>query len=345
LLQILVFSHFINNGLFDTNFDLKEILFSCYDSPAVLERMHSMGCAKAGKQNKIKSKSNTMQVYLNGEFIEQKQAKISVSDRGFVFGDGVYEVTRVVDGRFFMEEEHLSRLDEGLRGLRINLPEEIRNSIPELSRELLKINGHTEGEATVYLQITRGAAFPRTHEFPDPPVTPSIYLASGPFKAHTALHESGVDAITVMDVRWSRCNLKTVNLLPNTMAKQQAKEAGVNSAVMVRDGVITESPNANIFCAKDGVLYTYPASPYILNGITRRAVLRIAEERGIAVVHEPVRYDELSEIDELFFSGTTTDIQPVTMIDGKPVGSGKPGSVTRAVQEGYRELLYQKAEV
>jgi D-alanine transaminase len=286
-----------------------------------------------------------MQVYLNGEFIDQDKAKVSVADRGFVFGDGVYEVTRVVDGRFFMENEHLERLDEGLRGLKIDLDKSMREQIPAISRELLEKNGHTEGEATVYLQVTRGAAIPRTHEFPATPVKPTVYLASGQFKPHTKLHEEGVDAISVMDVRWSRCNLKTINLLPNTLAKQQAKEAGVNSAIMVRDGVITESPNANIFCAKDGVLYTYPASPYILNGITRRAVLGIAEERGIRVIHEPVRFDELHEIDELFFSGTTTDIQPVTVIDGKPVGSGKTGAVVRAIQEGYKEMLYQKTEV
>ncbi len=286
-----------------------------------------------------------MQVYLNGEFVEQEEAKVSVADRGFVFGDGVYEVTRIVDGRFIMENEHLGRLEEGLNGLKINLHKSVFEQIPVISRELLTKNGHLEGEATVYLQVTRGASVPRTHEFPSPPVEPTVYLSSAPFKPHTKLHEEGVDAISVMDVRWSRCNLKTINLLPNTMAKQQAKEAGVNSAVMVRDGVITESPNANIFCAKDGVLYTYPASPYILNGITRRAVLKIAEQSGIPVIYEPVRFDELHEIDELFFSGTTTDIQPVTVIDGKPVGSGKPGDVERAIQEGYSELLYQKAEV
>jgi D-alanine transaminase len=281
-----------------------------------------------------------MQVYLNGEFTDQKTAAVSVSDRGFVFGDGVYEVTRIVNGKFFMENEHLERLDEGLRGLKINLSDSVRNRIPEISRELLKRNGHTEGEATVYLQVTRGAAFPRTHEFPDPEVSPTVFLSSGPFKPHTKMHEEGVDAITVPDVRWSRCNLKTVNLLPNTMAKQQAKAAGVNSAVMIRDGVITESPNANIFCARDGVLYTYPASNYILNGITRRAVLKIAAEAGIPVVQEPVRLDDLYELDDLFYSGTTTDIQPVVNVDGKPIGTGKPGSVVRKIQEGYKKLLY-----
>lgn len=281
-----------------------------------------------------------MQVYLNGEFLEQKKAAISVADRGFVFGDGVYEVTRIINGKFFQEEEHLIRLDEGLKGLKINLNENIRNSIPEISRDLIKRNGHTEGESTVYLQITRGAAFPRTHTFPDPEVPASIYLSSGSFAPHKKLHESGVEVITVPDVRWTRCNLKTINLLPNTLAKQQAKEAGVNSAVMIRDGVVTESPNANIFGVKDGELHTFPASNYILNGITRRVVIDIANSLNIPIVTEPVRQDDLYDMDELFFTGTTTDIQPIIKVDGRKIGSGKPGEIVRSVQKEYNNRLY-----
>ncbi|PWN06142.1 aminotransferase class IV [Rhodohalobacter mucosus] len=281
-----------------------------------------------------------MIVYLNGKFLEQQKAAVSVADRGFIFGDGIYEVIRVVEGKFIMENEHLSRLDEGLNGLRIRLDEDIRTSIPEIGRELLKKNGHLTGEATVYLQVTRGAATPRTHEFPIDPVEPTLFMSTKPFKPHKKLHEMGTDAITLPDVRWMRCNLKTINLLPNTLAKQAAKDAGVNSAVMIRDGVITESPNANIFCVKNGVLHTFPSSNYILNGITRRAVLNIASQEEIPLVQEPVRLEEIAIIEELFFSGTTTDIQPVTVIDGKPVGNGKPGPVTRKIQKAYGKMLY-----
>jgi D-alanine transaminase len=281
-----------------------------------------------------------MEVYLNGSYLNQKEAAVSVADRGFVFGDGVYEVTRVVNGTFFMEEAHLERLDEGLRGLKIELSEEMRNQIPVISRELLKRNGHTEGEATVYLQVTRGAAFPRTHTFPEPAVEPTVYLSTGIFTPHTELHEKGVEVITQSDVRWSRCNLKTVNLLPNTLAKQAAREAGVNSAIMIRDGVVTESPNANVFAAKDGVLYTFPASNYILNGITRRVVLDIADQLGIQVVQEPVRADDLYDVDELFFTGTTTDVQPIIAADGKTIGAGKPGPIVQKIQKEYRSRLY-----
>lgn len=281
-----------------------------------------------------------MQVYLNGTFLDQNKATVSVSDRGFVFGDGVYEVTRVVDGKFFMEKEHLARLDEGLRGLKIDLDAETKKQIPEISRALIERNGHTVGEASVYLQITRGAVWPRAHTFPDPPVKPTLYLSSGKFIPHIDLHKSGVDTIKVPDVRWSRCNLKTINLLPNTLAKQQAIEAGVNSAVMVRDGVVTESPNANIFGVRGGELYTYPASNYILSGITRTAVIAIANNLGIPLHLNPIREDELSSFDELFFSGTTTDIQPIIRVDGKNIGSGKPGSIVRSIQEAYTEMLY-----
>ena len=281
-----------------------------------------------------------MEVYLNGSFLSHTEAKVSVVDRGFVFGDGIYEVTRVVDGRFIFEDEHLHRLQKGLAGLKIEVNQAIIDEIPSISRELIRRNGLENGEAGVYLQITRGEAWPRTHHFPEPSVEPTIYLSATPFKPHLKLHEIGVDTIKVPDVRWSRCNLKTVNLLPNILAKQQAMDAGVNSAVMVRDGVITESPNANIFAVKDGELYTYPESNYILSGITRGAVLTIAKQLDIKVHQLPVREDELYALDELFFSGTTTDIQPINRVDGKKIGSGKPGSVVRSIQKAYSDLLY-----
>lgn len=280
-----------------------------------------------------------MLVYLNGSYLKHTEAAVSVADRGFVFGDGIYEVVRVVEGNFFMENEHLDRMDEGLSALKIDFDKKIRDDIPSISRKLITENSLQQGESKVYIQVTRGAVWPRTHEFPDPPIQPTVYLSADPFKPHKKLHQSGVDAITVSDVRWSRCNLKTVNLLPNTLAKQQAKEAGVDSAVMIRDGVITESPNANIFGVKDGTLFTYPATNYILNGITRRAVISIAEKLNIPVNLIPISEQELFELDELFFSGTTTDIQPVTVVDGQNIGNGKPGPVVKKIQKAYDELL------
>ncbi|MFO7846815.1 MAG: aminotransferase class IV [Balneolaceae bacterium] len=280
-----------------------------------------------------------MEVYLDGTYLNHKAAAVSVADRGFVFGDGIYEVVRVVNGHFFMEQEHLERMDEGLKGLKISTDPSLRARIPDISRELIRRNDLQNGQAKVYIQITRGAAWPRTHTFPEPEADPTVYLSAEPFTPHTELHESGVDTISVADVRWARCNLKTVNLLPNILAKQEAKQRGVNSAIMIRDGVITESPNANIFGVKDGVLRTYPATNYILSGITRSAVLAIAEDEGIGVDLQPIGQHELFDMDELFFTGTTTDIQPINRVDGRPVGSGKPGSVCRKVQKIYNSKL------
>lgn len=281
-----------------------------------------------------------MHVYLNGSFVDHTEAKISVADRGFIFGDGVYEVTRVINGKLFREKEHLERLNQGLKSLKIDLDPEIRESIPKVSREILKRNDLLDGEAAIYLQITRGEAWPRTHTFPNPAVKQTIYLSASSFEPHTELHKTGVDTITVADIRWTRCNIKTVLLLPNTMAKQQAVEAGVNSALLIRDGVVTESPNANIFGVKDGELYTYPESNYILSGITRSVVLEIADKLDIPVHFNPIREEEIFDLDELFFSGTTTDIQPVTVVNGKNLGTGKPGPVVKAIQEEHGKMLY-----
>lgn len=282
-----------------------------------------------------------MKVYLNGTFLEHAEAKVSVADRGFVFGDGVYEVTRVVNGSFFREQDHLNRLDDGLAGLQIRLAPEVRKIIPEIARELLKQNNLLEGEAAVYLQITRGAVWPRTHTFPDPPAEPTVYLSASPFTPHKKLHETGVDTIKVPDVRWARCNIKTVNLLPNTLAKQRAQDEGVNSAIMIRDGVVTESPNANIFGVKNGTLCTYPESNYILSGITRKSVIEIARKLNIGLEFKPISEHKLYDLDELFFSGTTTDIQPINRVDGKPIGTGKPGPVVKTIQNEYRKMLYK----
>jgi len=286
-----------------------------------------------------------MQVYLNGKFIPDSEATIPVTDRGFIFGDGVYEVIRVIDGRLFREKEHLDRLKEGLAGLQINVKPDQLQSLSNNMHDLLDRNSLLKGEATLYLQITRGAASPRTHTFPEPEVEPTIFLSTTPFIPHRDLHESGTDAITLPDLRWARCHLKTVNLLPNILARQQAVDAGVDSAVMIRDGMITESPNANIFGVRQGILYTYPDSPYILSGITRQLVFELAEELSIPVKTIPILEKDLFDLDELFFSGTTTDIQPVVEIDGKQLGGGKPGDIVRRIQKAFRQELYGVSDV
>lgn len=283
-----------------------------------------------------------MQIYLNGKFIDREEAKVQVYDRGFIFGDGIYEVIRCIDGRLFRAEEHMERLDDGLAGLNIDLESDERRKILQIGKELLIKNNLTEGEAKIYIQVTRGAAWPRTHPFPQPKVSPTVYLATSSFEPHIDLHKNGISVMTMSDIRWSRCDLKTVNLLPNTLARERAKTAGYDSAILIRDGVITESPNANIFGVDDGVLRTFPESNYILSGITRQVIIEIADELDIPVEFNPIKEDELFELDELFFCGTTTDVQPVVDVDGDPIGDGTPGPVVRKIQDAFKAKLYAK---
>jgi len=281
-----------------------------------------------------------LEFYLNGSFLKQSGGGISVSDRGFLFGDGVYEVIRAVNGRLFKPEEHMQRLDRSLAGLHIQTDSMEKKRLTEIGRELLQRNSLLEEEAVVYIQITRGSAWPRTHTFPDPEVDPTVVVTTTPYSPKTTLHREGISVITLTDERWARCNLKTVNLLPNVLARQQATEADADSALLVRDGVLTESPNANIIGIKNHTLYTYPSSNYILDGVTREIVIEMADELDLPVRFVPIQEEELFDLDELFLSGTTTDIQPVVQVNSRPLGSGKPGPVVRQFQQAYRKLLY-----
>ncbi len=263
-------------------------------------------------------------VYLNGAFVDRADATVSVDDRGFVFGDGVYEVTRSLDGVLLEGDRHLRRLERSLAGLDINYDPAHLTSI---SLRLLRENGLAHGEATVYWQITRGAAAPRTHWFPPAGTPVTVYAAASPFAALHDKRATGVGTILLPDQRWARCDLKTVNLLPNVIAKQKAVAAGVHEALLVRDGVIMEGAATNFFGVIDGVIRTHPKSNYILPGITREVVLECADELGLAVREEPMFVDDLPKLSESFLTGTTNDVMPVVAIDGRAVGDGKPGPI------------------
>lgn len=279
-----------------------------------------------------------MVVYLNGEFLPREEAKISVEDRGFIFGDGIYEVTRAVRGQLFEEEGHWKRLERGLREIGISTESLSREEIRGISERLLRDNGLTEGEATVYLQVSRGAA-PRTHWFPPAGTRPTVYLAASPFATPVGLRENGASAITFPDFRWARCDLKTVNLLPAVMVKQRAREAGAFDAVLIRDGVITEGGATNVFGVLNGELRTYPKSNYILPGITRDVVIELAQELGIPFSETPIFAADIGRLEELFFTGTTTDVQPVVRLDDRPVGDGRVGPIGRSLQEGLARRM------
>lgn len=278
-------------------------------------------------------------VYLDGEFVPQEQARLSVQDRGFLFGDGVYEMIRAVDGALFELLPHLQRLETGLRALRI-APDGAASRVRllEVAQRLLSENGLTTGHATVYVQITRGPA-PRTHAFPSASTLPTVHLSVARFQPPEEVRRIGATAVTQPDMRWARCHLKTVNLLPNVLAKQAALEADAWEAVFVRDGFITEGSSTNVFGVRGGELFTYPDCNYILSGITRRVIIGIAAELGLPVRETPILAGEAWSLDELFITGTTTDVLPIVRLDGRPIASGAPGPVARLLQERLAERL------
>lgn len=266
-----------------------------------------------------------MTVYLNGRYVDRDDAVISVDDRGFVFGDGVYEVTRARDGVLLELDRHVRRLERGLTALDIAYAPA---DLPAISLRLLSENALTRGDATVYWQVTRGAARPRTHWFPPAGTAATVYASATSFSPPNEKRAAGVGTILVPDQRWARCDLKTVNLLPNVLAKQKAIAAGMHEALLVRDGVVVEGAAANFFGVIDGVVRTYPRSNYILPGVTREVVLELAYELGIAVRQDPIFVDDLPRLSESFLTGTTNDVMPVVAIDGRPVGDGRPGPIS-----------------
>jgi D-alanine transaminase len=266
-------------------------------------------------------------VYLNGKYLPRRDAVVSVEDRAFLFGDGVYEVIRTVNATLLEAARHIRRLERGVAGLSLAFSSADARNLLAVSERLLDEGGLTTGEALVYWQVTRGAA-PRTHQFPPASTPVTVYASASAFRPPHQSRGTGVAAITLPDQRWARCDLKTVNLLPNVLAKQAAVNAGVFEAVFVRDGAITDCASTNVFGVVDGVIHTVPHSNYILPGVTRDVVVELAHKLGIPVREEPMFAADLSRLDELFLTGTSTDVMPVVTLDGRPVGSGRPGPVT-----------------
>jgi D-alanine transaminase len=279
-------------------------------------------------------------VYLNGQYLPRAEARLSVDDRGFFFGDGVYEVTRAVQGRLFEWERHARRLARGLRELRLTAGLSM-DELREIQLRVLRENDLLSDQATVYLQITRGAA-PRTHHFPPAGTPPTVFLSASGFTPPSEQRARGVAAVTYPDYRWSRCDLKTVNLLPSVMAKQHAADNGAFEAVFVRQAVITEGSHTNVFGVIDGELRTYPNSNFVLPGVTRDVVVEIAHELGLPVSETPIFVHEVPRLQELFLTGTTSDVMPVVSLDDRTIGNGAPGPMTMQL---YRALALRLAAV
>jgi len=279
-------------------------------------------------------------VYLNGEYVPYERALISVEDRAFLFADGIYEVVRVYGGRPFDLEPHLARFARSARELR--LPEPDAENLAAVTRELIQRNGLNEG--TVYFQITRGAHGPRAHVFPTGAVAPTVVVLTHPLSPEglAAIEQhlrEGVAAITVPEQRWARCDIKSVSLLPNVLAKQQAAEHGAYEALFVRDGFVIEGSSSNLFAVLGGEIVTYPACNYILNGIARQRAIRTARELGYTVREEGIPLGALSRCQELFLTSTTAEVTPIVTVDGQPIGGGAVGPVVRALQAAYREAV------
>jgi len=279
-----------------------------------------------------------MLVHLNGRYIDAGEAKISALDRGFIFGDGVYEVWRVVRGQLFEAARHQARLERGLRELRIARPADgSLERLTAIGQRLLKENDLEDGDATLYVEITRGTAA-RMHQFPPAGTVPTLLVMASAF-APSDTRFTGTRIITQPDVRWLRCDLKTVQLLPNVMARQAATEAGASEAIFVRDGLITEGTHTTVFAVIDGILRTHPANHLVLPGVTRDVVIELATDVGVKVRQDAIAVDELSRATELFLTGTTTDVTPVISVDGRPIGNGSPGPIARALLDRLLERM------
>jgi D-alanine transaminase len=292
-------------------------------------------------------------VYVDGAFVARADARLSPDDRGFLFGDGVYEVARAVDGRFFALDAHLARLARGAAALALPLPPGGVDRVAAVWEALLDRNGLRAGEAVAYCQVTRGAA-PRAHAFPPAGTPATVYAYAQRLEPPDALRAAGAACVTYPDLRWGRCDLKTVNLLPNVLARQAAAAAGAFEAVLVRpaggdagdadaplvgggaprpadDGVVTEGSLSTVFAVLGGELRTHPLGPRVLPGVTRAAVLALAAELGVPAREAPYTLGELRAADELFVANTTADVMPVVALDGRAVGGGRPGPVSRAL--------------
>lgn len=272
-------------------------------------------------------------VYLNGEYLPLAEARIPVLDRGFIFGDGVYEVIPVYDRRPFRLEEHLVRLAHSLEEIRLTNP-----MTPSQWRGCIEpvIQAAEWEDQGVYLQVTRGVA-PRDHAFPVPPVPPTVFIMATALPTPTAQQvENGVGAITAVDNRWQRCDLKVVSLLPNVLLRQLAVDAGCAETILLRDGHLTEGSASNIFIVRHGQLLAPPKSHFMLPGITYDVVLELARQLTLPLEIRPVTEHELRTADEIWLTSSTKEVTAVTRLDGQPVGEGRPGPRFRHMHAAYQ---------
>ncbi|MCU7959079.1 MAG: D-amino acid aminotransferase [gamma proteobacterium symbiont of Bathyaustriella thionipta] len=284
------------------------------------------------------------QVYLNGRFLPQNEAHVSVMDRGFLFADGVYEVIPVYGGRLFRLQEHLQRLHNSLAAIEINSPLNDSQWEDILHKLMAQYPGQDQ---SVYVQITRGADSKRDHSI-NPHLTPTVFCSTSPLSdSRTAAVRKGIRAITLDDNRWTRCDIKAIALLANVLLKQEASRRNALEAILLRDGKAQEGSASNLFIVTDGLLITPPTGNCLLSGVTRDLILQLADEQDIRYQESDVSLPQLQQADEIWLTSSTREIMPVTFLDDKAVGNAAPGALWHIMMQHYQhyKALFIAGEV
>ncbi|VAW93872.1 D-alanine aminotransferase [hydrothermal vent metagenome] len=272
-------------------------------------------------------------VYLNGNFMPIEEANVSVLDRGFIFGDGVYEVIPVYAKRLFRLDEHLDRLSNSLDATRIPNPYSECDWKKYLSQIVMK---HEEEDQSIYVQVTRGVA-KRDHAFPVN-MTPTVFMMSNPLQVtDVKTFNKGVSAITLDDIRWQYCNIKAITLLPNILLKQTAIDEDAQEAILVRNGEVTEGSASNIFVVIDGVIKTPPKSSRLLAGITRDLIVELANKNNIKCIESNFSQTDLSSADEIWLTSSTKEVLPIVKLNNEIIGNGKPGPISQKMYKIFQD--------
>jgi D-alanine transaminase len=279
--------------------------------------------------------------FINGKFVPIDQKVLPIDERGHQFGDGVYEVVKVYQSKPFMLDEHLQRLEKSATAIQLKL-NYTKQELKDIISEGIEISELSEADAEVYLQVTRGIA-QRFHLFPDVPSSTTMTIRPAR-SISESFRNNGVPVMLMDDERWENCYIKSLNLLPNILAKHAATSSGCYEAILVKNGYVTEGSSTNVFAIKEGVLYTIPLSKKILHGITRHTVLELARKLDIPLKEESMTPEFLKAADEAFITSTTAEVLPISSVDGQEIGSGKPGPITLKLQQSYCHLYETRAK-
>jgi D-alanine transaminase len=281
-------------------------------------------------------------VYLNGEYVPRSEARISVMDRGFLFGDGIYEIIGVYNGRLFRSEQHLERLQRSLMAIKIEHQFRIEE-YEQIIQELLEQNNITTENKYIYIQVTRGISTTRSHNFPKPSVKPSIFMMLDDLvRPSFAQLQKGFKAITREDSRWKDCFIKTISLLPNVLLSEEAIENDATETILIHNGYAIEGSNSNLFNVKNGVIITPPKSEHMLGGITRELIIELAQQNNLPIKENNITLNDLYSSDEIWVTSASRDIMPIVNLDDQIIANGQVGPMWQQMQtifQGYKDAL------